>query len=256
MDKILDLAKRYDLVVIEDAAEAHGARYKNRPVGSIGDMACFSFYGNKILTTGEGGMVTTNDPDLAAVARHLREHAFSPERHFWHKRRGFNYRMTNLQAAVGVAQVERADELVELRVRHARLYTKLLSRIPHITTPPELPHVKNVFWMYAILVEDGFGMTRNELREWLAERGVETRTFFIPIHMQPIYHEKYHEPFPVSEALCRKGMYLPSSSLLSEKDIAYVVEMIAAAAKYARRRPAACRSGGFGGGLKNGRHED
>jgi perosamine synthetase len=256
MDKILDLAKQYNLFVIEDAAEAHGARYKDRRVGSIGDMACFSFYGNKILTTGEGGMVTTNDPDLAAVARNLREHAFSPERHFWHKRRGFNYRMTNLQAAVGVAQMERADELVESRIRNARFYTTLLSRVPHITTPPEAAHVKNVFWMYGILVEDEFGMTRNELREWLAERGVETRTFFIPIHMQPIYHEQYHDSYPVSEELCRKGMYLPSSSMLSEKDKEYVIEMIAAAGRQARRRSSQLQCGPLGGGFNDGRHED
>jgi perosamine synthetase len=229
MDKILSIAEKYHLYVVEDAAEAHGAEYKGKKIGSMGDIACFSFYANKIITTGEGGMLTTNDKRLAEVARELRSHAFSKERHFWHQYVGYNYRMTNLQAAIGLAQVERFDELVQLRIGHARLYNSMLKGIKGITLPPETEDVKNVYWMYSILVEDELGISRDELRKRLAERGVETRTFFIPLHLQPIYFHRYGERFPIAEELCRKGMYLPSASSLTEKEITYVVESIISA---------------------------
>jgi len=227
MDPILELAQRYDLWVIEDAAEAHGAAYRGRPVGSLGDAACFSFYANKILTTGEGGMITTDHEELARRARNVRDHAFSDERHFWHKCLGMNYRMTNLQAAVGVAQVEQFEALVQARIDHARLYHEGLRGLPGLTLPPETEGVQNVYWMYGLLVEEEFGLSRDELRRRLAARGIETRTFFIPIHLQPIYYEQYrHEAYPVAEELSRKGLYLPSSSSLTPEEIEYVVEAI------------------------------
>jgi len=227
MEIILELARQHGLYVIEDAAEAQGAEYKERKIGSIGDLACFSFYGNKIITTGEGGMVTTNNPELAERAFLLKEHAFSPERHFWHQHLGFNYRMTNLQAAVGLAQVERFEEHVEIRRRHAALYNSLLKDIPGLVLPPEAMGVKNVYWMYSVLVTDEFGLTRDELRQRLARKGIETRCFFIPIHVQPIYRGKYDEPFPVAEYLCERGMNLPSGATLSEEDIHYIARCIA-----------------------------
>ena len=227
MDPLLELADRRGLWVVEDAAEAHGARYKGRPVGALGRAASFSFYANKIITTGEGGMVTTNDAELARVARRLRDHAFSDERHFWHKYLGFNYRMTNMQAAIGLAQTERLEEFVEIRRANAARYTKALSKVPGLTLPVERPWARNVYWMYGVVVEDAFGISRDELRRRLARRGIETRTFFIPIHLQPIYYDAYRgHRYPVSEELCRRGLYLPSGATLTEAEIAYVCDMV------------------------------
>ncbi len=226
MDKILALAKKYDLFIIEDACEAHGAEYKGRRIGSLGDVACFSFYANKIITTGEGGMLTTNNKEIAQRARTLRNYAFSQERHFWHKYLGFNYRMTNLQAAIGLAQTEKFDELVQARIKNARCYNSLLKDVKEITLPPKTEGIKNVFWMYSILVEDDFGMNRDELREHLARKGIETRSFFIPIHLQPLYSKMFKERFPVAEALCRKGMYLPSAPTLKKKEIKFITQSI------------------------------
>jgi perosamine synthetase len=227
MDAINEIASRRGIFVLEDAAEAHGAAYKNRPVGSLGDAASFSFYGNKIITTGEGGMVTTNREDVARLAWNLRDHAFSTERHFWHKYVGYNYRMTNLQAAIGLAQTEQLERFVAARRANAAYYTELLSRIPGIVTPPEAPWARNVFWMYGILLNEDFGLNRDQLRAALASRGIETRTFFIPMHCQPIYFDQYRgQRFPVAEDLCRRGLYLPSASSLSTEDIVTVVEAI------------------------------
>jgi perosamine synthetase len=227
MDVLNEIAARHGIFVLEDAAEAHGAVYKGRPVGSLGDAASFSFYGNKIITTGEGGMVTTNREDVARLAWNLRDHAFSTERHFWHKFVGYNYRMTNLQAAIGLAQTEQLEKFVEARRANAAHYTELLSQIPGVVTPPEAPWAKNVFWMYGILLEKEFGLTRDQLRTALAARSIETRTFFIPMHCQPIYFDQYRgQRFPVAEDLCRRGLYLPSASSLTGEDIRSVVEAI------------------------------
>lgn len=226
MDRILDIAKKYNLLVIEDAAEAHGAEYRGRKVGSIGDVGCFSFYGNKIVTTGEGGMVITNNRKIAQRAAYLRDHAFSQERHFWHKELGFNYRMTNLQAAVGLAQTERMNEFVRMKINIAKYYNSLLRNIEGITSPPYTKDIKNVYWMYSILVERDFGISRDELRQRLAKEGIETRTFFIPIHLQPIYRKYNQDKFPVAEELCRKGLYLPSALTLKKRDIKYIVDTI------------------------------
>jgi perosamine synthetase len=230
LDPILELAARRGLWVVEDAAEAHGARYRDRPTGSLGRAASFSFYANKIITTGEGGMVTTNDAEVARLARRLRDHAFSDERHFWHKYLGFNYRMTNLQAAVGLAQTERLQELVEIHRVNAARYTARLSKIPGLTLPVERPWARNVYWMYGVLVEDAFEISRDELRGRLARHGIETRTFFIPIHFQPIYYETFKgQRYPVAEDLCRRGLYLPSGATLTEAEIDYIAEMVAKA---------------------------
>jgi perosamine synthetase len=227
MDIVLEMAQRHSLYVIEDAAEAHGAEYKGNLAGSLGDAAAFSFYANKIITTGEGGMVTTNNAELADTVRTLRDHAFSKERHFWHKYIGYSFRMTNLQAAVGLAQVEQMEGFVARRRRNAALYSSLLKDVPGLTLPVEEPWARNVYWMYGVLVEDEFGLSRDELRRCLAERGIETRTFFIPMHLQPIYHADYRdERYPVAEDLCRRGFYLPSASSLTQKEIEFVVRVV------------------------------
>jgi perosamine synthetase len=227
MDPLLELADRHGFSVVEDAAEAHGAEYKGRRAGSLGHAGCFSFYANKIITTGEGGMITTDDADIARLARNLRDHAFSHERHFWHKYIGFNYRMTNMQAAVGLAQTEQMEGFVRARRANAARYTAALKEIPGIVTPPEAGWAKSVFWMYSILVEDEFGMTRDQLRAYLAERGIETRTFFIPMHLQPIYYRAFEgQRYPVAERLCQRGFYLPSASSLTSREIDYITEEV------------------------------
>lgn len=233
MDNLNEIADRHGITVIEDAAEAHGARYKGRMTGSLGAAACFSFYGNKILTTGEGGMVTTSNEELARLAWNLRDHAFSKERHFWHRFVGFNYRMTNLQAAVGLAQTEKLEDYVASRKRNAAYYSELLRKVPGITRPPQADWAENVYWMYGILVDDTkYGRTRTELRQILADSGIETRTFFIPMHCQPVYWQFFKgQRFPVAEDLCRRGFYLPSASSLEKDEIAYIADVIAQSAR-------------------------
>ena len=227
MNRILEIARKHKVCVIEDAAEAHGAEYKGKKVGSIGDIGCFSFYANKIITTGEGGILVTNNEQVAKTSRKLRDMYFSDERHFYHRRIGFNYRMTNLQAAVGLAQTERFDEFVKTRRENAMLYASLLKSIVGLSLMPETPSAKSVYWMYSILVEDDFPLTRDQLRKQLADNGIETRSFFVPMHLQPVYLNIYKgEKYPVAEELCRKGMYLPSASGLTKEEIAYVVDTI------------------------------
>ncbi len=226
MDPLMEIADKHGIFVLEDAAEAHGAEYKGKRAGGLGHAGAFSFYANKIITTGEGGMITTNDKTLADLTQNLRDHAFSTERHFWHKFIGFNYRMTNLQAAVGLAQTERLGEFVKKRRENAALYTELLQQIPGIVTPPEAAWAKNVFWMYSVLVEDEFGMNRDRLRAFLARRGIETRTFFIPMHLQPIYFNDFKgQRYPVAEMLCQRGFYFPSASSLTTAQIQYITEI-------------------------------
>jgi perosamine synthetase len=230
MDALIAIARANDLVLIEDAAEAHGASYRGKKIGSIGDAGAFSFYGNKIVTTGEGGMMTTNDPEFAKVARRLRDHAFSPERHFWHEYRGFNYRMTNLQAALGLAQTERLESLVAQRRMVRDWYDDALSGVPGLRLPCEEAHARSVFWMYFVLVEDEFGCSRDSLRELLAARGIETRTAFVPLHVQPIYWQAGRGgAFPIAERVARRGLYLPSGPSLARSDIEFVAREVAAA---------------------------
>jgi perosamine synthetase len=229
MDPILEIAEKHGIYVIEDAAEAHGAEYKGRKVGAIGDVGCFSFYANKIITTGEGGMVVTNDEKIAEMCRLLRDQAFEKKR-FVHRYIGFNYRMTNLQAAVGVAQMEIIDKSVETRRRNARLYNSLLETVDGIVLPPEAPWAKNVYWMYTILVENSFGISRDELMDYLMKKGIETRPTFYPMHLQPVYKNQYcGEKYPVAEYLGKHGINLPSANTLTREQIEYIVESIISA---------------------------
>jgi perosamine synthetase len=224
MDPVLEVARHYGLYVIEDAAEAHGAEYKGRKVGALGDIGCFSFYGNKIITTGEGGMLVSDDAQLAERAAALRDHAMSPEKRYWHFDVGYNYRLTNLQAAVGVAQMERIHELIAVKRRNAHYYNDLLREVRGITLPPEASWAKNVYWMYSILVEDSSGVGRDELAAHLKERGIDSRPFFHPLHTMPPYRQDIS--LPVAESLARKGLNLPSSAILQERDIERIVGAI------------------------------
>lgn len=230
MDPIKEIAQDHDLYIIEDAAEAHGAEYKDKKTGGLSDIACFSFYANKIITTGEGGMVVTNDDVLAERAASLRNLAFSKERRFQHVDIGYNYRMTNIQAAIGLAQFERIEELIEKRRKNAKLYNSLLKDVAGLTLPVEKSYAKNVYWMYALTVDEmKYGMGRDELMKKLAEKGIETRAFFIPANKVNALGDKglfRGESYPVAERLGEEGLYLPSGSGLKEEDIDYVCGMI------------------------------
>lgn len=229
MPAIMRIARKHHLYVIEDAAEAHGAEYKGRKVGGLSDIGCFSFYGNKVITCGEGGMVVTNNQEIAQRCRRLKNMAFIENKRFWHEDVGFNYRMTNMQAALGLAQFEQIEEFLNRRRQNATLYSTLLAGVEGLTLPVERPDVKNVYWMYGILVGKDFGVSRNDLIKRLGEKGVETRTFFIPLHNQPFLRKQCldsKERFPVAEAIARKGLYLPSGSGLKRKDIEYVCNCI------------------------------
>jgi len=232
MGPILEIAQRHGLYVIEDAAEAHGAEYKGKRVGSLGDVGCFSFYANKIITTGEGGMVVTNSEETATMCRLLRDQAYEKKRRFWHRYIGFNYRLTNLQAAIGLAQLERISEFVEIRRRNARLYNSLLHNVAGLVLPPEANWAKNVYWMYSILLEEKYGIGRDALMEKLLSDGIDTRPFFLPIHLQPAYSGSYEgEEYPVAKTLSEVGLNLPSGNTLSEEQVAYVCEAIQALAR-------------------------
>ena len=224
MDPILEIAKRNQLAVIEDAAEAHGAEYKGKKVGSIGDVGIFSFYGNKIITTGEGGMIVTDDPHIAERVRLLRDHGMSASKRYWHPVLGYNYRLTNIQAAIGVAQVERIESIINAKLDVADRYEKQLNDVKGIICPPQAKWAKNVYWLYSILVEEEFGISRDELIKELNFAGIDSRPFFPPIHTQPIYNTGQH--LGVSEELASKGLSLPSSAGLQYHEVDRVCDVI------------------------------
>jgi len=222
MDSLMDLARRHGLAVIEDAAEAHGAEYRDRRAGGIGTMGCFSFYANKIVTTGEGGMIVTDDPNLAEQTRSLRNLCFRPDRRFWHSELGHNFRMTNLQAAIGLAQVERIEEHLVRKRRMAALYREGLRDVACLHLPVERPKVKNVYWMFAVVLDESVPFDAAVLAVRLREQGVDTRPFFVGMHEQPVFRERglfTGERYPVTERISRRGLYLPSGLGLQESEI-------------------------------------
>jgi perosamine synthetase len=232
MEKILQLAEKYNLFIIEDAAEAHGAEYKGRKVGAIGHVGCFSFYANKIVTTGEGGMCITNNLELAERIKRLRNHAFDVPR-FIHKEVGFNYRLTNLQAAIGVAQVENIEMLVEARRNVGIRYNQELKDVKELILPVEKDYAKNVYWMYGVVLSDEVSLTKEEVMEKLKEEGVDTRSFFVPMHKQPAYVNKTVEnapdcegDFSISDKISERGFYLPSSSNITDEEIRFVCDKL------------------------------
>jgi perosamine synthetase len=231
IDRIVDIARRNNLRIIEDAAEALGARAFGRAVGSFGDLAIFSFYANKVLTTGEGGMVVTDDKRLCERLRAKRNLCFGAdeESRFVHDDIGFNYRMTNLQAAMGVVQLQHLDEAVEAKIAIAREYNALLANVPGITTPPNSTWGPNVYWVYAVLVEDEFGLDRKTVQSELNRNGIETRRFFYPLHRQPIMpKEGIRQAFPKSVRLSERGLYLPSFIGMGSATIKRVSSCLAA----------------------------
>jgi perosamine synthetase len=227
MGRLREIAGIHRLHLIEDAAEAHGAEVLGRRVGSLGIAGTFSFYANKIVTTGEGGMVTSNDRQFAERVRLLCNHAFHPRQHFRHEHLGFNYRMTNLQAAVGLAQTERLDEIVAARRKVRTWYQQRLCDQEGLQLPSEARSTRSVFWMYAVRTTAQLGCTSHELRIELARRGIETRSFFLPMHLQPIYADQFSsQHFEVAESLFRSGFYLPTHENLGEDDVDWIAQQI------------------------------
>ena len=234
MDRLMDIARRHNLIVIEDCAESHGATVRGKMTGSYGDLNCFSFYANKIITTGEGGMVTTNDAALAEKMRLLRNLAFTQPR-FWHQVAGYNYRMTGYQAAMGLAQLSKIERIIADKRRVAQTYNKYLRDIPGVQLPAELDWARNVYWMYGIVVQPEFGVTRDQLTASLKKDGIDTRTFFCPMNQQPCLQSIpgfRAIPCPVADRLWERGLYLPSTHTLSEETIKQIAARIHHAAEH------------------------
>lgn len=238
MNVISNLAKKYNLKIIEDAAEVHGAEYHEKKCGSLSDIAAFSFFANKIITTGEGGMVLTNDDELAEKCRYYKNLCFprNKGRVYFHEDIGFNYRMSNLHAAVGLAQLEKIDEYVEMRKKNNSFYQKYLAAVPGIMFQPEKSNAKNVYWMNGIVVDKSkYGLSRDGLMLKLKEKGVDTRMFFTGMHRQQAlikYGCDCNGEYPVTEWLSMNGLYLPSGSSLQEEDIKFICDMIKEISKY------------------------
>lgn len=230
MEPLLELAEKYGLRVIEDAAEMHGQTYKGKPCGSLGDISTFSFYPNKHITTGEGGMVVTDDDQLAERCRSLRNLCFQPQRRFVHEELGWNFRMTNLQAALGVAQLERLDEFVARKRHMGRRYTELLVDIPGLELPLErTDYAENIYWVYGIVLKEEVPFDAAEAMQRLSRYKIGTRPFFWPMHEQPVFHKMglfKGESHPVAERMARRGFYIPSGLALTDEQIERVADVL------------------------------
>ncbi len=230
MDSLLEIAKRRHLLVIEDCAEALGAVYKGRPVGLLGDAACFSFFGNKMITTGEGGMIVFRDDQHAERAKLLRDHGMSKDKRYWHLEVGYNYRITNLQAAVGVAQLEQYKRFVDRKQTIANAYTSALRDCEGVTLPPAGPWAENVFWLYTVLINESIFGKRDELIYKFLLNGIECRPVFYPLHQMPPYapycRARQEKNFPISEEISRRGISLPSAVTLTEEEIRKVCRLL------------------------------
>lgn len=230
MAPVLTLAQKYGLQVIEDAAEMHGQTYKGQPCGSFGDISTFSFYPNKHITTGEGGMLVTDDDTLAERCRSLRNLCFQPQQRFLHEELGWNLRMSNLQAALGVAQLERLDEFVSRKRRMGQRYTELLADIPGIQLPlPRTDYAENIYWVYGLVLKDEVPFDAAKAMRLLAEHQIGTRPFFGPMHEQPVFRKMglFHgESYRVAERIARRGFYIPSGMALTDEQIERVADIV------------------------------
>jgi perosamine synthetase len=232
MDRILAIAQKHNLFVIEDFAEAIGSEYKGKKCGGFGDISCVSFYANKVITTGEGGMCLTDDEALAERLRRLKNLAFVPDERFVHYELGFNFRLTNVQAAVGLAQLERIEEHVKKKIWISKTYNALLAPLQEkglLRLPVEKKWAKNTYWMYSILLNENTGLNAKTVMEKLLDFGIQTRPLFYPLHKQPAF-QKFHwfrkETLSVSENLYKYGFYLPSGLTLSRENIENVTKAL------------------------------
>ena len=230
VDPVLELAKKYNLKIIEDAAEMIGQTYKDNPCGSFGDISTFSFYPNKHITTGEGGMIVTDDEDLAEKCRSLRNLCFKKEQRFVHDELGWNYRMTNLQAALGLAQLEQLDKFVEKKRTMGRMYSRLLKDVDDLQLPlQKTDYAENIYWVYGIVLKDDIPFDAKEAMDKFKKHGVDTRPFFWPMHKQPVLQKMglfKGEEYPVAEKIARKGFYIPSGLKLTKKQMEIVAETL------------------------------
>lgn len=222
MDSLMEIAREHKLFVVEDCAEAFGSSYKGEHVGTFGDISTFSFFGNKTITTGEGGMVVTNDITLSERARHYKGQGLAAHREYWHDVVGYNYRMTNIAAAIGLAQLERADELIQKKRTLAGWYREAMTGLP-LTMQEEQPGTVHSYWMVSVLVEDA--KHRDPLRAHMESDGIETRPLFYPVHTMPMYGSSYRR-HPVAEDLGWRGINLPSSPNLNQESVETVVKSI------------------------------
>lgn len=228
MQKINEIAKKYNLYVVEDATEALGSEYNNKKVGILGDIGCFSFNGNKLITTGAGGMLVTNDRKLGERAKYLSNQTkvMLENKAMYHTEIGYNFRMPNLLAAFGVAQLEKIEEYLEAKHINANAYNSLLKDIKGVTLPTEKANVKNCQWLYSILIEDEFGITRDELISRLGKEGIEARPFFYPVHKMDPYKDYKHGDMTVTNELYDRGINLPSSVGLKKDEIITICNCI------------------------------
>jgi perosamine synthetase len=235
MDPLLALARKYGLKVIEDAAEMHGQTYNGKPCGSFGDLSTFSFYPNKHITTGEGGMILTDDDSLAERCRSLRNLCFMAKKRFVHEELGFNFRMTNLQAALGLAQLERLSEFVGRKRAMGRLYTELLADAPGLQLPlARTLYAESIYWVYGVVLGEEVPFDAEEAMRRLGEMKIGTRPFFWPMHEQPVFRRMglfAGERHPIAERLARRGFYLPSGMALREEQISRAAEALRKAMK-------------------------
>ncbi len=229
MDPVLAVARKHNLFVIEDAAEAHGAEYKGKKAGSLGDIGCFSFYANKIITTGEGGMITTNNKEYADRARSLRSLAFGDSNKFMHKEIGFNYRLTNLQAALGCAQFKKIDGIIGKKREVARFYAENLKDLAEVQLPVEKDYAKNVYWMFHVVLRGKLEGRRKEVMDILRQKEIETREAFVPANQQEIFIKQgwtKESDCPTANRVGENGFYLPSGPVISEEEMNRVVSSL------------------------------
>lgn len=230
MDPILKMADKYGLKVIEDAAEMHGQTYKGEPCGSFGDISCFSFYPNKHITTGEGGMIVTNDPELAKRCNSLKNLCFMPQRRFVHEELGWNYRFTNLQAAIGLAQLEQLEKHISIKRCIGKWYNEGLREITSIQKPlPLTNYAENIYWVYGIVLKSEIDLNAINIMHILAKNNIGTRPFFYPMHKQPVFLEMglfRDEEYPVADKLGERGFYVPSGLALKKESVDFVVKVL------------------------------
>ncbi|MFN7890873.1 MAG: DegT/DnrJ/EryC1/StrS family aminotransferase [Pirellula sp.] len=242
MDPIKEIADRHGVSVIEDSAESLGAEYKGRKVGSLAECSSFSFFGNKTITTGEGGAVTTDDESLAERMRFLRGQAVDPNRSYWHPEIGYNYRMTNVAAAIGVGQAERLEKHTAKRRDIAKKYREhLWSFQDLVELPAEADWALHSYWMYTILIPGQIGCDRDEVMSQMLAAGIETRPVFYPIHTMPAYRGLAKKPFPVAEDCSRRGINLPTHGALTDEDVAFVAENLVSIVKNLAAKPSTVR---------------
>lgn len=230
MDPLLDIAREFDLLVIEDAAEAIGQTYKGRPCGSFGDISIYSFYPNKLITTGEGGLIATNNSEVAEKCRSLRNLYFNNEQRFIHEEMGWNLRMTNIQAAIGLAQFENLDKHIKRKIEIGSHYNRLLSDIDSLILPIEkTEYANNIYWVYSLILNDSAGVNAQAVMKKLDAMGIGSRPFFFPIHQQPVFKKMglfANTTCPVSESLYDRGFYIPSGLGISDKQIKAVSDAL------------------------------